>query len=605
MLEKFLEKKYIVAICLLVIIAAAFAVRFWNFHDWLYFKMDQARDAFTVSNAVLGGPGNLPLLGARAGATEVTYGFLNLGPIFYYFQYISGVIFHSIDPAVFAYPDLFFGLAVLPLLYVFARIYFKRYISLGIVILYAFSFLIIEYSRFAWNPNSLPFFTILSFFSLLKFFHPQKEEHRKWWIILWAIGLAVGSQLHFVGFFSLVGVSALMFFWHYRLWNLSRLKNIFQKQVVGKITAYAGLAILAFLVFYTPVIISDSMKNWENSKNFVEALSSKPSDNTLAEKFLKNVSQETRYYTLLTTSYIYRPDKVKLKESLPIFFTVLIFLGGIYLAIKKVIGLKDERKRNFLMIVLLWFLVYFILCIPLAYSIRPRFFIFTFAVPFLFAGLIAEYLEESKHEYKSLAAGILGACILFGNIWGTSLWFREQALSQKEHLKIDRTLILKNKDGVTLGQMERAAEFILARLEEGDRLYFYVKPEHVRPMKYIFFQKNPGLSVEQLKINSDPRAKFFAIVPSDYESQDVSKKVERDFTLLSKEKFGQIAVWEIDFSDRLISPDFLLEDPAVLGSENNRRIFWRDVFEGDGKDEGVFSDYNSEEIEGEDVGETE
>src|SRR5450759_1909390 len=95
-------KKNWVAVALFIIIAAAFFVRTYKFDDWLYFKMDQSRDALLIKNIVDNGPGYLPLLGARAGAVKLKHGFLRLGPIFYYFQYASVMIFHSTEPYVLA-----------------------------------------------------------------------------------------------------------------------------------------------------------------------------------------------------------------------------------------------------------------------------------------------------------------------------------------------------------------------------------------------------------------------------------------------------------------------------------------------------------------------
>ena len=83
------------------------------------------------------------------------------------------------------------------------------------------------------------------------------------------------------------------------------------------------------------------------------------------------------------SAFIYNPTDPVL-TSLPIFFTIIIFLAGIYLAFKKIRHFEDKKKRDFLVMILLWFFVYFVLRIPLAYSIRPRFFIFTFALPFIF-----------------------------------------------------------------------------------------------------------------------------------------------------------------------------------------------------------------------------
>lgn len=574
-MENFLKKKYVVPAIIIVIMLGAFAVRFYNFHDWLYFKMDQARDAFTISNAVLNGPGNLPLLGARAGATQVTYGFLNLGPIFYYFQYLSGVIFHSVSPEVFAYPDLFFGVMVLPLLYIFLRIYFKRYISLLVVLMYAFSFLIIEYSRFAWNPNSLPFFTILSFLALLKFFHPAEEKHKKWWLILWATGLAVGSQLHFVGFFSLVGVSGLMFLYNFKLWRKENIATVFKKEALKKISIFAGLVAVVFLLFYMPVIVSDSRKNWENSKNFIQALSSKPSSDSLSKKFTDNLSGQIRYYTLITTAFIY-PKNINLADSLPMIFTVAIFIFGSYLSIKNIVNSNDEARKNFLMLILFWFLVFFILCIPLASSIRPRFFLFTFALPFIFLGFIFEFLEEKKIKYYKFAIVILSAIVLFSNINGTAAWFKEQKESQLKHFSANHTLILKNKDGVTLGQLERVANYIYENRKDDSRIYYYVKPEHQRPLEYLFARKNdPSLEYLQFKINEDPKAQYFAIVPADYKEEDIAGKTKDGLEVVSHQQFGQIAVWEITFSQRAVSGSF--EFKKSSGGETNR-IYWKNIF---------------------------
>ncbi|MDR3559539.1 MAG: phospholipid carrier-dependent glycosyltransferase, partial [Candidatus Pacebacteria bacterium] len=386
MFENFLAKKYVVPAILLLIMFGAFAVRFYHYDTWLYFKMDQSRDAFTISNAVKNGPGNLPLLGARAGATKVTYGFLHLGPVFYYFQYLSGVIFHSTSPQVFAYPDLFFSIAVLPLLYIFLRLYFSRLNSLLIVAMYAFSFLVIEYSRFAWNPNSLPFFTILSFYGLLKFLHEPEEKKRKWWLILWAIGLTVGSQLHFMGFFSLVGISALLFFFHYELWKKENIRGVFQENNFRVLALYAGLAFLVVLIFYAPVIISDSMKNWANTKDFFQAFSTKQGNRPITTRAIIGLQSQIEYYVMIFTSYIITKGSNNTYGSLLSILIGALFVGGSYLIYKFFKETKDNLRKDFLLLVFLWFFIFLLITIPVATQIEPRYFIFTFAVPFIFLG---------------------------------------------------------------------------------------------------------------------------------------------------------------------------------------------------------------------------
>ena len=89
----------------LAVIVFAVFVRVYKFDDLLLFKGDAFRDAVMVSRAYENGPGELPLLGPRAGGTK-----LRLGPAFYYSQYLSAIAFKSVSPPVLAYPTVLFSL---------------------------------------------------------------------------------------------------------------------------------------------------------------------------------------------------------------------------------------------------------------------------------------------------------------------------------------------------------------------------------------------------------------------------------------------------------------------------------------------------------------
>ncbi|MDP1620197.1 MAG: phospholipid carrier-dependent glycosyltransferase, partial [bacterium] len=380
--------------------------RTYEFNDWLYFKMDQSRDALLISKAVEKGPGYLPLLGARAGAVELDQGFLRLGPIFYYFQYAAGALFHSTEPYVYAYPDLLFSILAIPLLYLFARLYFSEKNSLLVTAMYAFSFIIIQYSRFAWNPNSLQFFLLLSFYGLLRFLGETQDARKKWWLAVWAVGITVGSQLHFFGFFSLLGISGLLIVTHFRLWKKANVLYFFQKNILKKIAVYVGILAVVFTIFYTPVIISDIRKGGENTNNFFEALTAKPVKKPLADKLGKSATENLKYYCLITTSRCYSSNS---KNDLPaILVTGLVLVSGLVLAVR---GLRRKdgsvARKDFLSLLLIWVGVFTILTIPVSFQLRPRFFIVVFAIPFLFLGLVFEYLEEKFSRTQALAAAIL------------------------------------------------------------------------------------------------------------------------------------------------------------------------------------------------------
>jgi hypothetical protein len=566
------NKILFVAVFLLIVIAAVF-LRTYHFDDWLYFKMDQSRDALLTNKAVENGPGYLPLLGARAGATDLKHGFLRLGPIFYYFQYASAIIFHSTQPYVLAYPDLFFSILAIPMLFLLLRIYFSRKISLMVMAMYAFSFIIIQYSRFSWNPNSLQFFLLLTFYGLLKFLNEQNEKYKKWWIMLWAIGITVGSQLHFFGFFSLIGISCLLFFFHYQFWKKEKISGYLKKDAFKKFAAYAGVVLIVFAVFYMPVIISDSKENWQNSKNFIEALSAKPEKRPLMEKISKAVTENANYYCLITTSQCYGADTKK--ETTAVGITVLILLAGFILAIRKLRSETDPARRDFLSLLLVWFGVFSVLTIPVSFQLRPRFFIVVFAVPFIFLGLIYEYLKEKLRYKQALALALLITFAVVGwNCYGTYAWFKEQAKSQESNFTVKRTLILKNKDGVTLGQLQRVADWIYQRHQAGKNFYYYIKPEHVRPIDYLLTEKHDiGLRFFSMKINEDPNAQFFAVTPAKNGLDPVTKKFGLNVTVIASEKVGQLMVYEIDFPDRIKSDNFKLKEESSVED----RLFWKDV----------------------------
>ncbi len=568
---------------LLTILAGAVFVRTYSLDTWLYFKMDQARDALLMTEVLDNGPSALPLLGPRVGAVALQHGFLRLGPIYYYFQYLSGILFHSSEPVVFAYPDVFFSIAAIPLLYLFARLYFEKRLALMITAMYAFSFLIIQYSRFAWNPNSLQFFILLSFYGLLRFLNESRPAPKRWWLALWAVGSAIGSQLHFFGFFSLLGISGLLILFHVRIWEASSWRTFVQKESLRQLAIFSVIVFGVFAVFYTPVVISDSLRGGENTRNFFEALGSKAEKKPLIEKLQKTVTENLKYSCLLMTSECYSGD---VGDNIPmVSLTGILLFMGVMLAIRGVRNEKNTLRRDFLVLILLWLGVFIVLTEPVSFQLRPRFYIVIFAVPFLLLGVLFTFLEERFGKRAILMSSLMTLGIVAINAHGTWLWFAEQAKAQTKAVAVKRTLILKTKDGVTLGQLRGVAEWMYARMKPENTLYYYVKPEHQRPIKFLLLsQRDASLRIELLKMNGDPHAQFFAITPAKNGRKGIANKLKRpetEFTVLDSKQFGELLVSEVEFPSRNISENFKYKegsgDKADREGESDRS-YWKDVF---------------------------
>lgn len=591
-MDVFLSRKFLTGVALFVIMALGFGLRFVNFDEWLYFKLDQARDAMLISNAVERGPAYLPLLGQRVGAIDLEKGLLRVGPIYYSFQYLSGVIFDSVHPAVFAYPDLLFGVLAIPMLFVFARLAFSVSTSLLVSTLLAVSFLGVQYSRFAWNPNPLPFFLLLSLYGMLRFVNEANEKKKYFFLALWMAGFGIGAQLHFFGMMSLFGITGLFLLWHFGLWKKENMRRIGTRSVFVPVLKYAGVAMTILFMLSLPIIANDVIRNGENTRNFFEAMTKKQDAKPLSESLGKAWSENERYWCLLTTARCVAESEKK--NHLPIAVTLVFLASGFFVAGLRLRALSEGREKDFFRLLFSWAGVFVVLSIPVAFQLRPRFFLVILPIPFLLWGALFEYARE-RWKRAGLCVGLAVFMVMFAlNAEGIRTWFGEQAASQRGDVPVTRTLILKNKDGVTLGQLERAADIIFERIDtkKSDRLYFYVKPEHIAPLQYLFEQKqkiDPDFVFEAMKVNTDPHARFFAIVPEEQtEAQAVVDKFDASFSILSFESVGQIAVSEISFTNRPIDPNFTFEkkqggDTVAPWLDTHRttdRLFWGDVFFG-------------------------
>jgi 4-amino-4-deoxy-L-arabinose transferase-like glycosyltransferase len=341
------RNKIILITLSLIVILGAF-LRFYKHQDLLHFELDQARDAIVVKEALMNGPGELPLQGPRAAGTR-----LRLGPAFYYLQYLSALIFGH-DPAGMNTLFVVFAISSIVLIYFLFKIYFSPKISLLIAAVFSVSLFLVTYSRFAWNPNALPFFLLVFFLSLLKitqnFFLKNKTKETKakndFWHFLPIYGLAVSfaiiTQLHFLIFLALPIILIGYLIWFFCLtdliilikkkkrFNLKVLKLFLKLKIkkfktktktktktkaeqiktakTNKLTQkpkfHFIVAILIVFLFHFPVLINEVLTGFDNFKEFKKAVTEKSEDSedhNLLEKGLRNIQEySTGYFIVLT-----------------------------------------------------------------------------------------------------------------------------------------------------------------------------------------------------------------------------------------------------------------------------------------------------------------
>ncbi|HLM84029.1 MAG TPA: glycosyltransferase family 39 protein [Candidatus Bathyarchaeia archaeon] len=553
-LKKISERVDWKIIALAVVFFLAIFLRVYHFHDWLFFKMDQARDAFTIQQAFTKGPGWLPLLGPKAGGTSV-----NLGPFFYYFQYLSAVIFQSVSPQVLAYPDLLFSILSIPLFYLFLKKYFSRDWSMILAGIYALCFLGIEYSRFAWNPNSLVFFNLLYFFAVLNIFDERVKYKLRWFVIA-GLSFAISTQLHFLSFATLPVITLIFLF--------------FSRQELKKYLNWKTIAIFLALIFlvYLPVAANEIGSHGKNTAAFFAAVKSKPSHHSLWQ----NIQRDFRYWGqnwfLIATSWISK--KASLLPAIAAWFGIM--LPGLYLGVRFFRSEKNGLKKKFLLVSILWFISYFLIYIPIAYQIRPRFFLPLLALPFIFVGFIAEYFwRKNKMIWKVPVAAVL-AVILLGNLAGTYLWFKEMASAEKKGMYPQRTIILKARDGIVLWHLEQAARFMAANCAQ-DNVYYDSNSEYRRPIKYLLgLNGKNGLSLADAK-TGDPSGCYFGTSLTRTDSGKLSGRFEPEFSVTSGKKIGALTVQTLEINESFSGQALPTFHKSVDELQNSKRVFWKDV----------------------------
>jgi hypothetical protein len=536
-------------ILFLAVIVLAVVLRVWHFHDWLFFKMDQARDALLAQKALADGIGWLPLLGPKAGGTHV-----NVGPAFYYFQYLAAFLFQSAHPAVLAYPDLLFSILSIPLFYLFLKKYFSRDWSMILAGLYAICFLGIEYARFSWNPNALVFFNLLFLYSLLNVFD-ESVKYKLRWIAMAGFSFAVSTQLHFLSFATLPVITVVFFF---------ESRREIKKYLDWK---KAALFIAIILLVYLPVFLNEMVTHGNNTSAFIAALKNKPSNHS----FWKNILRDFRYWGqnwfLILTSWIGK--KGSLKSSYIAWLGVM--LPGLFLAIHFFRKEKNSLKKKFLLISFLWFTAYFLIYIPFAYQIRPRFFLPLLALPFIFLGYVAKYFWEKNRKVIKAGVALVLAVVFLGNLYGTHLWFKEIRSAQKKGVYPQRTIILKARDGIVLWHLEKAAEFIKNDCP-GKRVYYFASAEYKHPVKYVL-----NLSgIDAVSAGAyDPKKEgcFYDFGLTRANKSKKPYQAPEQFDTLSVEKIGALSVYKLE-----IRPDLKADYPAGKEKdEKSKRIFWKDI----------------------------
>lgn len=348
---KIFIKKYWLII-LILLIGAFF--RLYKIDAYMTFLGDEGRDAIIVRNLlvhadpILIGPGT-------------SVGGMYLGPLYYYFMapflLLSG--FSPVGPAVGV---ALLGIATIYLVYLTGKEFFGEKSGIVTALLFSISPTVIIYSHSSWNPNIMPFFSLLSIYSIWKVYKHKQYK----WLIVCAISFAFVLQSHYLGIF----LAPVLFVY----WFLNRPP-----------LRYSLLAITLFLFLMSPLLLFDIRHDWMNSKALYKFITVR--EEVVSVNPLNSIS---RVYPLL----------MQVNSSMLVAKTELL---GQITSISIILFLVLIPFRNKKMLIL-WFASGIIGLSLYKQNIYDHYFGFLFPVPFLLIGVILQKIYESKYRIFSILA---------------------------------------------------------------------------------------------------------------------------------------------------------------------------------------------------------
>lgn len=424
-------------ISLVVLIAAFF--RLYRISDYMTFLGDEGRDVL-VAKGIL--EGHFTLLGPRASAGDFF-----LGPIYYYFMAPFLWLF-KLDPVGPAVMIALIGIATVFLIYKVTKEFFGMRAAIFTSSLYAISPLVVAYSRSSWNPNPMPFVSLLTLYLTYK--SVQAPSLKKFGLI--GILLGVALQLHYLAVFLIliIGVYILVV----DLYLKKRSKSIFKEYLQ---------ILFGFLIGFSPFIAFEARHDFPNIRTIVSFVFT----NTFQKGYGDNVSfiyivkdVFFRLFGRLVTSFPpndhfswYSPPQISIWQ-----------LSTVLLGILSVFFIFSNKSRLIKFLFEIWIFFGILLFGFYKKPIYDYYFGFMFPLPFILVGNFLSRIFDLKNLFfKVLSIGVFVALILV-NLSGAP--FRFEPNRQKDQVKKISEFVLARTDA-------KPFNFALITAHNSDHAYRY------------------------------------------------------------------------------------------------------------------------------------
>lgn len=430
----FTNKKRLSIIGLVLILLIGSYLRLWRISEYMTFLGDEGRDVLVVKRMIV--DHKFTLLGPTA-----SVGGFFLGPIYYYFM-LPFLWFWRLDPTGPAVMVALFGVATIYLVYQTGKEFFNEKTGLIASSLYALSPLVIAHSRSSWNPNLVPFFSLLYIYSLWK----AVKMDNKWWYLLAGVCLGVGLQLHYL-FIFLIPVGIVYFFLYAK--NAKKWKRY--------IFSLGG-----FLLGLCPFLAFELRHSFPNTQTIIRFILSGEETGFVSYKVIKTLS-DVIFRLFARLVFYFPPPEQLYRFSKDVLFwwkaaIVAVLVLSLLTSLKRIIEVKNKQD----VLILLWFAFGVGLFAFYQRAIYDYYLGIIFTLPFLLMGMLFTSLWKIKILKSVVISAFAGLIVL--NWSGQP--FKHRPNRQLEQAKKTAQFVFEKAEGMPFN-------FALITGQNSDHAYRY------------------------------------------------------------------------------------------------------------------------------------
>lgn len=396
-------------VLLSLITITSLLLRLYKIDQFMTFLGDEGRDVRVLRRLLMG---DLVFIGP-----QTSIGNMYLGPLYYYLV-APALALSNLNPVGPAIENAFIGVLAVLLTWYVGRSWFNKWVGLLAALFFAISPVAIIYSRSSWNPNPMPFFSLLAIWGIWQVWKNNKYKY----LSIVAISMAFALQMHYLGLLLLPVLGIYWLLTLKSIWNL--------KTQLSKFIFHSSFGVLEFLILMSPLVLFDLKHNFMNTKAFQVFFSDRQTTVNLnparSDRFLPILNQVTSDMILSR------------QDTFTLFFGLAFVILGLYFFVK-------SKQKAAYGLVLTWLFFGFLGLSVYKQHVYAHYYGFIYPAIYLLLGLIIYNLSQVKTIGKVLALVVLMPLVYLSLKYSP---IKESPNNQLKRTHDIVTLMIKESDGL-------------------------------------------------------------------------------------------------------------------------------------------------------------